>query len=199
MRLRCLPGVVTVLVMKLIGRTLQLSQSIAPASVTVIISTCVLGLSGCAGDSAQSAPAQCDTFRTLLTVKDRMSQPAQHFIVGEPITFELQVANTTNFNATLTAGSTCGGVVFEVFDNSNQRRFGSMDGVMCIQMTQPRTYASLEATINAYTWNQAASDNQVEPGTYSVVANVGQWVTNAEGQQIDCKVALQKTASFTIQ
>ena len=82
----------------------------------------------CDGGSGSSA-SECRVFRTALSVEDRMSQVAGVFNPGEPITFELQIANTSVIQATLTAASSCTAVVFEVFDASEQRQWGSADGI----------------------------------------------------------------------
>jgi hypothetical protein len=162
--------------------------------------TITLLFAGCADENpAAAASDECRTFSTSLSVKDRMSQPVNAFTPGEPITFELQTTNTTNATATLTAGSSCTAVVFEVFDSAKQRHWGSADGIACIQMLQPRTYAPLESTTNASTWDQQSATAQVPSGTYTVTANVGQYVTNAQGQQFSCREQLSKSATFTIQ
>ena len=158
-------------------------------------------LAGCASETpAAGEPDGCLTFSTSLSVKDRMSQPVNAFNPAEPITFELQTTNTTNATAILTAGSSCTAVVFEVFDSAKQRHWGSADGIACIAMLQPRTYAPLESTTNASTWDQQSTTvTQVPSGTYTVTANVGQYVTNAQGQQFSCREQLSKSATFTIQ
>src|SRR5204863_5291266 len=80
-------------------------------------------------DSSRSPQAnECQAFRTALSVKDRMSQAVNLFNPGEPIAFELQIANRTNAPATL-IGSACTPVVFEVFDAAQRRDWGSADGL----------------------------------------------------------------------
>ncbi|HVS23964.1 MAG TPA: hypothetical protein VMU03_09605, partial [Gammaproteobacteria bacterium] len=86
-----------------------------------------------------------------------MSQGAGVFNPGEPITFELQIANTWIIPATLTAGSSCTAVVFEVFDASKQRLWGSADGINCLMMLQTRTFSPLEVVTESSTWNQNGS------------------------------------------
>ena len=155
---------------------------------------------GCADENpAAVTPDECRTFSTSLSIKDRMNQPVSAFNPSEPITFELQTTNTTNATATLTAGSSCTAVVFEVYDSAKQRHWGSADGIACIQMLQPRTYAPLESTTNASTWDQQSTTTQVPSGTYTITATVGQYVTNAQGQQFSCREQLSKSATFTIQ
>ena len=154
------------------------------------------------GGKTGPSPSECRTFRTALAVKDRMSQAADVFNPGEPVTFELQIANTTNTPATLTAGSSCTAVVFEVSDAAKLRRWGSADGIACFAMLQPRTYSPLEVVTEASTWNQkdsGAAGMQVPSGDYVVTANVGQYVTAPQGGLIDCKAALGKTTTFRIQ
>jgi len=161
--------------------------------------------SGCTEDTPDAiGPDPCRTFSTSLTVKDRMNQSAAIFTAGEPITFDLQITNTANAPATLTAGSSCTAVVFEVVDAATKQRFwGSADGIACIQMLQPRTYAPYETTANASTWNQQGtvvgnSVTLVPPGAYTVTANVGQYMTNSAGQTFDCRAPLSKSATLTI-
>ena len=142
---------------------------------------------------------ECQTFRTTLSAKDRMSQAVNLFNPGEPIAFELQIANRTNAPVTLTAGSSCTAVVFEVFDAAQRRDWGSADGIRCFVMLQARTYSPLETVTESSTWNQKASDGmQVPPGTYSVTANVGQYV-DSRGGLIDCRAPLSKSTTFSIQ
>jgi hypothetical protein len=121
------------------------------------------------------------------------------FNTGEPITFELTTTNTTNAPATLTAGSTCTAVVFEVFDAAQRRRWGNADGIACIQMLQPRTYAPLETVTESSTWDQQDSGAPVPRGAYTVTANVGQYASDSEGALVDCRASLSKSAAFTIQ
>jgi len=141
---------------------------------------------------------ECRAFDTSLSVKDRMSQPEKVFNVNEPITFELLIANALNEPATLTAGSSCTAVVFEVSDSARRRVWGSADNIACIQMLQPRTYAALETVRESDTWDQRDSDGAfVQPGTYQVTAVVGQYATRA-GSLLDCRAELGKSSTFTI-
>lgn len=141
----------------------------------------------------------CPGFRASLTVEDRMSQAEKVFNPNEPITFEMLITNTLNEPATLTAGSTCTAVVFEVTDSAQRRQWGSADNIACIQMLQPRTYSGLESVTEAATWDQRDSDGAaVPPGTYTVNAAVGQFLSDANGL-VDCDAELGKSATFTIQ
>jgi Intracellular proteinase inhibitor len=141
---------------------------------------------------------ECRTFSTSLSVEDRMSQAEKLFNPHEPITFELLIANALNAPATLTAGSSCTAVVFEVTDSAGRRQWGSADNLACIQMLQPRTYAGLESVTEAATWDQRDSDGAlVTPGSYAVTAAAGQYVSNAGGL-LDCRTELSKSATFTI-
>ena len=149
----------------------------------------------CDGGTPSSA-SECRIFRTTLSVKDRMSQGAGVFNPGEPITFELQIANTSIIPATLTAGSSCTAVVFEVFDASKQRLWGSADGINCAQVLQSRTYSPLEVVTQSSTWNQKGSGptgGQAPSGDYLVTASVGQYVG-----LLDCRAELSQTATFRI-
>jgi hypothetical protein len=139
----------------------------------------------------------CGAFTTLLTVKDRMSQAANVFNPNEPIAFELMTTNTLNAPATLTAGSSCTAVVFEVAD-ANGRHWGNADDIACIQMLQPRTFAPLEAVNEVVTWDQRDADGiPVPAGTYTVSAVVGQYASTENGL-VDCRGPLGKSATFTI-
>jgi hypothetical protein len=150
----------------------------------------------CVSDPGGSG-GSCAAFTTVLTVKDRMSQPANVFNPGEPIAFELKTTNTLNAPATLTAGSSCTAVVFEVTD-ANGRRWGNADNIACIQMLQPRTFAPLEVVDEAATWDQRDTAGAAVPaGTYTVDAVVGQFASNDNGL-VDCRVPLGKSATFTI-
>ena len=141
----------------------------------------------------------CRAFAASLSVKDRMSQAEKVFNLGEPITFELSIANTLNAPATLTAGSSCTAVVFEVADSARRRQWGSADNIACIQMLQPRTYAPLETVRESDTWDQRNSDGALVPaGTYSVTAAVGQYVP-ASGALLDCRAELSQSATYEIQ
>ena len=141
---------------------------------------------------------QCGAFSTSLSVEDRMSQAEKLFNLDEPITFELSIANALNAPATLTAGSTCTAVVFEVTDSAGRRLWGSADNIACIQMLQPRTYGGLETVTEAATWDQRDADGAlVSPGSYVVTAAVGQYVSNA-GALLDCRAGLSKSSPFTI-
>ena len=142
---------------------------------------------------------ECRAFGTSLSVKDRMSQPEKVFNVNEPITFELLIANALNEPATLTAGSSCTAVVFEVSDSARRRVWGSSDNIACIQMLQPRTYAPLETVRESDTWDQRGSDGTfVPPGAYEVTATVGQYAPG-NGSLIDCHAHLSQSATFRIQ
>jgi hypothetical protein len=141
---------------------------------------------------------QCGVFRTSLSSLDRMSQAEKLFNPNEPITFELSISNTQNAPATLTAGSSCTAVVFEVTDSAQRRQWGNADNIACIQMLQPRTFAPLEVISEAATWDQLGrDDSQVPPGTYTVSAAVGQFVSDTDGL-VDCRVPLSQSATFTI-
>ena len=158
-----------------------------------------LTLLACSNDG-DTAIESCQTFRTALSIKDRMSQGVNVFISGEPITFELETSNRSNAPATLTAGSSCTAVVFDVLDSAQQRRWGSADGIACIQMLQPRTFAPQETVVESSTWEQKDSGGgQVPPGTYTVSANVGQYASDADGRMVDCRAQLSKSATLTIQ
>jgi hypothetical protein len=143
--------------------------------------------------------AGCRAFDTSLSVKDRMSQSEKVFNLNEPITFELLIANALNEPATLTAGSSCTAVVFEVADSAQKRVWGSADNIACIQMLQPRTYAPLETVRESDTWDQRGSDGAfVSPGTYVVTASVGQYASGGGGL-LDCRAELSESATFRIQ
>lgn len=140
----------------------------------------------------------CPGFTAALTVEDRMSQSESQFNPNEPIAFKMQVTNTSSEPATLTAGSSCTAVVFEITDAAGRRRWGSADQIACIQMLQPRTYEPLENVTEAATWDQRDSDGRpVPPGTYTVRAAVGQFVA-ADNALVDCQADLSKSATFTI-
>lgn len=167
---------------------------------TASLAVASVALSAACTDHSTDQAAACKTFSTALTVQDRMSQSVNIFNPNEPITFELQITNTTNAPATLTASSSCTAVTFEVFDAAQQRRWGSVDGIACIQMLQPRTYAPLETVTESAPWDQRDTGGMpVSSGAYTVSANVGQYATGADGQLEDCRVALGKSQAFTIQ
>jgi hypothetical protein len=160
----------------------------------VVLAAVVRG--ACVSDPGGTA--QCRAFDTSLSVKDRMSQAEKVFNLNEPITFELLIANALNEPATLTAGSSCTAVVFEVADSTQKRVWGSADNIACIQMLQPRTYAPLETVREADTWDQRDSDGAfVPPGTYVVTASVGQYASGTGGL-LDCRAELGQSATFTI-
>jgi hypothetical protein len=156
-------------------------------------------LAACSDGSDNSGDTSaCGAFRTTLSVKDRMSQSANVFNPNEPITFDLAITNTRNAPETLTAGSSCTAVVFEIADSAQRRRWGSADNIACIQMLQPRTYSPLETVTESATWDQRDSGGATaSPGTYTVTAAVGQYVSNTQGM-VDCRAALSKSATFTI-
>ncbi len=167
-------------------------------SIAISAAVAATLLGACSSESSSTAGV-CRTFTTSLTVRDRMSQAAAVFNTDEPITFELTTTNTTNAPATLTAGSSCTAVVFEVFDAAQRRRWGNADGIACIQMLQPRTYAPLETVTESSTWDQRDSGVPVPRGAYTVTANVGQYASDSEGDLVDCRASLSKSANFTIQ
>jgi Intracellular proteinase inhibitor len=141
---------------------------------------------------------ECGAFSTQLSVKDRMSQAEKLFNVDEPVTFELLIANALPAPATLTAGSSCTAVVFEVTDSAERRQWGSADNIACIQMLQPRTYEPFETVTESDTWDQrSAGGAPVPPGSYVVTATVGQYVGRAGGM-LDCRAELSKSETFTI-
>jgi hypothetical protein len=91
----------------------------------VVLAAAVRG--ACVSDPGGST--ECRAFSTSLSVKDRMSQAEKQFNLNEPITFELLIANALNAPATLTAGSSCTAVVFEVTDSAQRRQWGSADAL----------------------------------------------------------------------
>jgi len=140
----------------------------------------------------------CPGFRAVLSVEDRMSQAEKVFNPDEPITFALEITNTQNAPATLTAGSSCTAVVFEVNDPAGRRQWGSADKIACIQMLQPKVYQPLEAVTESDTWDQRSSDGSaVSPGDYVVTATVGQFV-GSDGGMLDCRADLGQSSTFTI-
>ena len=161
----------------------------------VVLAAVVRG--ACVSDPGGTA--ECRAFDTSLSVKDRMSQSEKVFNLTEPITFELLIANALNEPATLTAGSSCTAVAFEVADSTQKRVWGSADNIACIQMLQPRTYAPLETVREADTWDQRDSEGAfVPPGTYVVTASVGQYASGSGGL-LDCRAELGESARFRIQ
>ena len=152
----------------------------------------------CSCTNGSTQPTVCGTFSTSLSVKDRMSQAAAVFNTNEAITFELAITNTANAPATLTASSSCTAVVFEVQDSAQRRLWGSADGIACIQMLQPRTYAPFETVNVPAAWDQRSSGAAVPPGRYGVTADVGQYVSDS-GSLTDCHAELSKSATFRIQ
>jgi hypothetical protein len=128
-----------------------------------------------------------------------MAQGVDIFNPGEAITFDLAITNTSNAPATLTAGSSCNAVVFEVFDSAKRRLWGNADGIACLMMLQARTYMPLETVQESSTWDQRETGGaQVPPGSYTVIASVGQYAPAAGGQLVDCRVRLSKSAQLTI-
>jgi hypothetical protein len=168
-----------------------------PFAVAAVVVAAVVR-AACVSDPAGLAGG-CGGFTALLTARDRMSQAEKVFNPNEPITFELLISNTLNAPATLTAGSSCTAVVFEVTDSAQRRQWGNADHIACIQMLQPRTYAPLEAVTEAAVWDQRGSaGTQVAPGTYTVRAAVGQYVSDTDGL-VDCSAPLSQSATFRIQ
>jgi hypothetical protein len=152
---------------------------------------------GCVSDPGGTVG--CPGFRAVLVVEDRMSQAANVFNPSEPITFDLAITNTRNVPATLTAGSSCTAVVFDITDSAKRRHWGSADKIACIQMLQPRTFAPFETVTESATWDQRDSGGAaVPPGTYVVSAAVGQFVSDAQGM-VDCSADLGQSATFRIQ
>jgi hypothetical protein len=165
-------------------------------SVALVASAAVVR-AGCVSDPGGTVG--CPGFRAVLVVEDRMSQAEHVFNPDEPITFKMQITNTRNEPATLTAGSSCTAVVFEVTDSTSGRKWGSADQIACIQMLQPRTYAPLETVTESATWNQRGSDGAAVPrGSYSVTAAVGQFMSDTQGM-VDCSSDLGQSATFRIQ
>ena len=164
----------------------------------VVLAAIVRG--ACVSDPGDlGGPSECRAFDTSLSVKDRMAQAEKVFNVTEPITFELLIANTLNAPATLTAGSSCTAVVFEVTDSARRRQWGSADNIACFQMLQPRTYAPLETVRESDTWDQRGSDGTfVPPGAYEVTATVGQYAPG-NGSLLDCHAHLSQSSTFRIQ
>jgi len=168
-----------------------------PVAVAAVVVAAVVR-AACVSDPG-GLTGGCGGFTALLTAKDRMSQAEKLFNPNEPITFELSISNTLNAPATLTAGSSCTAVVFEVADSAQRRHWGNADNIACIQMLQPRTYAPLEAVTEAAVWDQRDSEGtQVPPGTYTVSAAVGQFVSDTGGL-VDCRVPLSQSTSFKIE
>ncbi|HUL83802.1 MAG TPA: hypothetical protein VL131_16760 [Gammaproteobacteria bacterium] len=127
-----------------------------------------------------------------------MSQAVGVFNSGEPITFELQIANATNNGVTLMAGSSCTVVVFEVSDSANQRRWGNADGLECVVRAQPHLYGPFEVVTESSLWNQKDSGGgQVPTGDYVVTASVGQYFAIPQGL-VNCP-ELSQTATLRIQ
>ena len=170
------------------------------ANGVVSFAAAVLALcAGCTGGNGSGGQSACSAFRTTLSINDRMSQVSQTFVPGEDITFVFEISNTTTYPIILTAGSSCTAVIFEVFDNGAQRKWGSADNIACIAMLQPRTYAPYESVTYTSVWNQHDSGSaQVPSGNYQVTATAGQYATDNQGRLFDCKATLGKTASFTI-
>jgi hypothetical protein len=167
-----------------------------------ILAFILIGLAASVRAACVSDPAgtidDCGIFTTSLIVKDRMSQAESVFNSGEPISFELQTTNTRNEPATLTASSSCTAVVFDVADSAQRPYWSSADNIVCVQMLQPRNFAPLERVTESATWDQLAADGTpVPPGTYTVTAAVGQYVSGANSF-VDCRAPLEKSATLTI-
>lgn len=166
------------------------------ASQSVSLVLISLLSAACAGVSRDTAA--CSAFGTALVLRDRVGQAAATFNAGEPIELELAVANLRREPSTLTAGSSCTAVLFEVTSSAQRRVWGSADGIGCIQMLQPRTYAPLETVLHSVVWDQRDSDGTVvQPGTFRVAGSVGQYASDAAGL-VDCGADLGKSATFRI-
>ena len=163
-----------------------------------LFATAAVARAACVSDPGGSTE-QCSAFGTSLTARDRMSQAEKLFNPEEPITFELAISNTQNTPATLTASSSCTAVVFEVTDAAQRRLWGNADHIACVQMLQPRTFEPLEIVREFATWDQRDSEGQlVAPGTYTVNAAVGQYVSSANSL-VDCRAELSQSSTFRIQ
>jgi hypothetical protein len=128
-----------------------------------------------------------------------MDQPATTFNTGEAITFQLSIANQHDTPATLTAASSCQATTFEVWSITEQRLWGSADGIACVMAVQPRVYAPREEVVYETTWNQRDGNGaQLPAGTYSMRAHAGQYATDAQGKLTHCSAKLDKTATFRI-
>lgn len=161
----------------------------------VVLAAIVRG--SCVSDPGGST--ECRAFATSLSVKDRMSQAEKVFNLNEPITFELLIANALSTPATLTAGSSCAAVVFEVADSTQRRQWGSADNIACVEMLQPRMFEPLETVRESDTWDQRNSAGAfVVAGTYVVTASVGQYAPG-NGSLLDCRAELSQSATFRIQ
>ncbi len=142
----------------------------------------------------------CDVFKSTLAVQDRFLQPATAFNSGEEIHFNLEIANTTNAPATLMESSPCSAVTFEVFDSAKQRQWGSADNIGCIQVLLPRNYLPYERLQYTGTWQPDPNGSPpVQPGTFTVVATVSQYIGDSQGQLLQCHEALSTSARFRIQ
>lgn len=135
-------------------------------------------------------PAYCDRFSSTLTVLDSNEQPADTFVQGETITFELVVANNDSVAHALGFPDGCGQVRFEVEDASGALLWTSDDDRVCTQAAGSNDYDANSARIFRSEWDQIRRDGQqADIGDYRVLAR----------DRSECAARLSTDAEFRIQ
>jgi hypothetical protein len=149
----------------------------------------LLALAGCAPEDTATT-GFCDAFVATLQVQDRMQQPASSFVQGDPVTFEMRVANTSDLEQTITVRDGCPQVSFEVRDGADQAVWSDLADAVCTQALVPVTYARNETKTFVVEWDQRSdAAAQVPTGNYTVRAL----------DRTDCSDSLTQSASFGIQ
>jgi hypothetical protein len=105
-------------------------------------------------EAALPTPANCANFVSVFTIRDRMQQPVNSFVTGEPITFELQITNTSQSPQVLTGSDGCPPVEFKVQDASGRTVWGNLVNVACTAVITPLTYASSQTRSFTAKWLQ---------------------------------------------
>jgi hypothetical protein len=148
----------------------------------------LLALAGCAPEDTVRT-GFCDAFVSTLQIRDKMQQPSAVFVQGDPITFELKIANTSDLEQTLTVRDGCRQVGFEVHGAAGQA-WSDLAGVACTQALTPVTYDRNETKTFVVEWDQQSDAGaQVPIGDYTVRAL----------DRTECADSLGKSGAFRIE
>jgi hypothetical protein len=130
----------------------------------ILLILLAISLCGCKHSSENNSTK--DSLVTTLTVKDKFSQDATSFVVGDEINFQVVVTNKENFEVTYSV--TAPGDYINI-KQDNTQIWNKYYGIDFAQVIQERTIGAHESITYTSTWY--GNNNQGEmvlPGEYTV-------------------------------
>lgn len=164
----------------------------------VFLAVGALALAACTDGDSGGEPeispgvGVCGVFSSELRIEDRFSQASPTFSPGEPITFDLQISNNSDAQATLGSDG-CGPARYIVFASGDRAVFDTLpEGTACTQQYVAFDYAPRETRAFRLEWNQDTNDKTGQ-------ATAGDYTVNVRDRSAECHGDLDRVGNFRIQ